>query len=201
MRRAEVVSACVVAAAIYGIVHDEITIRFSREYFTLAHPPLFPGAISSTLLAASWGILGTVWLGAAFGVVLASVVNSEGDLPVSRTRVLRALGLLILTTAAGAGVAGYLGFFLARSSLLRLPGIQAAAPDYGYDSFAAVWCAHLASYFVASIGGLILVGFFWRERGKPNVLPLFPRSGWGVVRVLSLMAAVGVIVTMRWLRH
>jgi len=44
-----------------GIAHDEITVRVCAEYFTIAHPPLFPTA-SRTLLAACWGIAATVGL-------------------------------------------------------------------------------------------------------------------------------------------
>ena len=35
-----ILAACVALACFYGIVHDQVTVRVSIEYFTLAHPPL-----------------------------------------------------------------------------------------------------------------------------------------------------------------
>ena len=32
---------CVMAAVVYGIVHDQFTPRICLEYFTIFHPPIF----------------------------------------------------------------------------------------------------------------------------------------------------------------
>ena len=63
----KIVSLCVAATCLYGVIHDQITIRISPEYFTLAHPAFFPTS-NRTLLALCWGIAATWWIGAAFGL-------------------------------------------------------------------------------------------------------------------------------------
>lgn len=37
----KIVLLCIVAAALYGIVHDQFTARICVEYFSIGHPPLF----------------------------------------------------------------------------------------------------------------------------------------------------------------
>ena len=34
------IAACVVAMAGYGMVQDQFSVRLSREYFTVGHPPI-----------------------------------------------------------------------------------------------------------------------------------------------------------------
>jgi hypothetical protein len=38
----KIILACVAAAIIYGILHDQITARVCVEYFTVFHPPVLP---------------------------------------------------------------------------------------------------------------------------------------------------------------
>jgi hypothetical protein len=51
----KIILACVAAAIIYGILHDQITARVCVEYFTIFHPPVF-ATQSPTLLAFGWGV-------------------------------------------------------------------------------------------------------------------------------------------------
>ena len=51
----------VLAAAGYGIIHDQITARICLEYFTIGHTPVF-ATTSPTLLALGWGVIATWWL-------------------------------------------------------------------------------------------------------------------------------------------
>jgi hypothetical protein len=37
----KIVALCIVAAVVYGIVHDQVTARICLEYFTEFHPPVF----------------------------------------------------------------------------------------------------------------------------------------------------------------
>ncbi len=66
MQKAKIVVFSIVAVVAYGIIHDQITVRLCLEYFTVAHPPLFPTR-SPTLLAICWGTVATVWAGMAAG--------------------------------------------------------------------------------------------------------------------------------------
>ena len=36
-----IVLLCVASAAVYGIVHDQVTARICVEYFTIGHAPVF----------------------------------------------------------------------------------------------------------------------------------------------------------------
>ncbi|HEV8185970.1 MAG TPA: hypothetical protein VGP40_08450, partial [Chthoniobacterales bacterium] len=119
MEKAKVVLLCCLAAALYGIAHDEITVRVCAEYFTIAHPPLFPTA-SRTLLAACWGIAATVWAGAAFGVVLASVSQSDGSPPVPISRLRNSVAGLLCAMAMTALAAGILGLHLLLRSMISV---------------------------------------------------------------------------------
>src|SRR4051794_17299349 len=58
------------AAIVYGVLHDQITAHLCVEYFTIAHPPLFPTR-SPFLLALGWGIVATWWVGLPLGIGLA----------------------------------------------------------------------------------------------------------------------------------
>ena len=58
---------CIIAAVLYGIIHDQFTARICIEYFTIFHPPILHTQ-SPTLLAIGWGILATWWVGVFFAV-------------------------------------------------------------------------------------------------------------------------------------
>ena len=80
MKKLQIVLLSVLAACSYGVIHDQITARLCIEYFTVAHPPLFHTG-STTLLALCWGVSATAGIGAALGVVLAMVSQSDGPTP------------------------------------------------------------------------------------------------------------------------
>ena len=60
-----------VSAVGYGLLHDQVTVRISLEYFTIGHPPLVPTE-DPTLLALAWGVVATWWVGLPLGGLLAS---------------------------------------------------------------------------------------------------------------------------------
>src|ERR1039457_4994451 len=65
MEALKIAFTCVMAAVIYGIVHDQITARICLEFFTFFPPPIFHTQ-SPTLLGIGWGIVATWWVGAFF---------------------------------------------------------------------------------------------------------------------------------------
>jgi len=65
MEALKIAVTCIVAAVLYGIVHDQFTARICIEYFTIFHPPVFHTQ-SPTLLGIGWGILATWWVGVFF---------------------------------------------------------------------------------------------------------------------------------------
>ena len=62
-KAAQIILLSILSACLYGVVHDQITIRVCLEYFTVAHPPYFP-THSPTLLAICWGVAATAGIGA-----------------------------------------------------------------------------------------------------------------------------------------
>ena len=67
MEAVKIALTCVIAAVLYGIVHDQFTARICIEYFTVFHPPIFHTQ-SPTLLGIGWGVVATWWVGAFFSV-------------------------------------------------------------------------------------------------------------------------------------
>lgn len=67
MEALKIAATCVLAAILYGIIHDQFTARICIEYFTVFHPPIFDTQ-SPMLLGIGWGIIATWWVGAFFAV-------------------------------------------------------------------------------------------------------------------------------------
>lgn len=174
MKKLQVVLLCAPAASAYGVVHDQITARVCLEYFTVAHPPLFP-THSVTLLACYWGIAATLGLGVVLGLVLA-LVSQAGPPPAIRLRrLMRSIVLLVVVIATDAVLAGVLGYGLSQRHLIFLPqSLAGVTPARLHDHFLAVWFAHLASYLVGLAGAALLCYRTWLARGQPVVISLFP---------------------------
>lgn len=161
---ARVIFLCVGAAIAYGIVNDQITIRISQEYFTIAHPPIF-GEQPPTTLAILWGVAGTWWIGLFFGIVLA-LSATMGPKPVRESKSLYTPVLCLITIMAGSALAaGIVGYFLCQFGFLNLQhfiGRRALLiPDFKHPSFFCVACAHYAGYFVGAIGAIVMARNVW----------------------------------------
>ena len=64
-----IVLQCVALAIVYGIVHDVVTAHVCVEYFTIGHPTVI-GCTSPVMLALTWGVLATWWVGLGLGLLL-----------------------------------------------------------------------------------------------------------------------------------
>ena len=198
MNKFRIILFSTLAAMTYGILHDQITARVCLEYFTVAHPPIFPTR-SVTMLAVCWGAASTVGIGLAFGTVLALVSQSAGQPPVPvgtlRRKILALLGGMALA-AVGAGAAG---FFLSRRELVPFPtAVAEDIPPALRDRFMAAWFAHLASYLVGLAGSAGLVFRVWSARGRPMIFALYPRQPLAVLRAVGIAVVVAVIVWRRF---
>src|SRR4051812_49332002 len=74
METIKILALSILAAVIYGILHDQITARLCVEYFTVGYPPVFD-TDDPTLLALGWGVIATWWVGAIMGVFLVLVAR------------------------------------------------------------------------------------------------------------------------------
>jgi hypothetical protein len=191
--RVQIILLSIVAACFYGVVHDQITARICIEYFTVAHPPLFH-TTSPTLLALCWGVAATAGIGAILGVVLAWVSQSKGKDPSPVTQIGRSILLLLITMGASAFIAGMAGYQLSTRGLVSIPSpLAVVIPAHQHDYFMAVWFAHCTSYLIGLGGGALLCFRIWQRRGRPSIIPLYPRTRAAAIRA-GCIAAVAIFV-------
>ena len=166
MEFARIVFTCVVMAVLYGIIHDQITVRICLEYFSVFHPPIFP-TNSPTLLALGWGVTATWWAGLLLGFLVALAAQAGRRPKLALRDLLKPMVALLLTMAGAAFLAGISGFILARRGLVTPPVWVASRLDAAsHAGFIADLWAHTASYASAFGGGVILCGFVWRSRRR-----------------------------------
>ncbi len=199
----KIILLCIVAAIVYGILHDQVTARVCVEYFTIGHTPIF-STESPTLLAFGWGILATWWVGLILGILaaLASGVGAWPKLDVAQL-VRPIIGLLIVMAVVSL-LEGITGYRLAKASGLVLPEpFGHRIPKAHHCLFFADSLAHLASYLVGVIGGLILCLQVLVQRRrmthgngtKPTGYPIVVVSRWTARSVsIPLFGLVAVFV-------
>jgi hypothetical protein len=156
METIKIIGLVILAAVIYGIIHDQITARLCLEYFTVFHPDIFHTR-SPTLLGVGWGIWATWWVGLFLGIPLALAARAGKQFRRSARSLIKPLGAMMLTTAVFALLTGTAGYLMERNGTISLSPDwnNAVAPDHR-PAFVADWFAHVTSYIVGFICGLIL---------------------------------------------
>jgi hypothetical protein len=164
MESLKIVALCLLAGALYGVVHDQVTARVCLEYFTVFHPDVFH-THSPTLLALGWGVLATWWVSVILGIFLA-IAARAGSSPKATAidlapKVLRLLIVMALCALA-AGISGY---------FLQGFGMEYYATDIPkqirHNFYADLW-AHNASYLSGFVGGIVLCVIVWRGRSHAS---------------------------------
>jgi len=152
------------AAIVYGILHDQVTAHVCVEYFTIAHPPVFP-TTSPFLLAIGWGVIATWWVGLPLGVALALAARVGGAPRLTLLELRLPILVLMLTSGVLALISGLVGAALVASGLAEIPGGWAETiPPAKHVAFSADAWAHVASYASGAVGGLILIAHtVWRR--------------------------------------
>lgn len=155
----KIVLLSIVAAIIYGILHDQITARVCVEYFTIGHPPIFKSE-SPTLLAFGWGVIATWWAGLSVGIPAAFAAR-VGSWPRMTVRdMIRPILYLLITMGLLALIAGVSGYFASRAGAAWLvEPLASRVPTERHDLFLAAGAAHLASYGAGFLGGLAISGW------------------------------------------
>lgn len=170
MRFIRIVLSTSAALWLYGVIHDQITVRVSPEYFTLGHPSLVATA-SPTLLALAWGSATTLPAGLALGFLLAGVATNGRRRPLLGLQdLMPLLGGLILAMATVAIVSGLAGWTLSRVDAASLHGplAEQLAPDVQQRYLAVRW-AHGGAYLSGIVGSVVLVVTAWRRREARHV--------------------------------
>src|SRR5580693_877461 len=119
METLKIIAMCLLAGALYGVLHDQVTARVCLEYFTVFHPDVFH-TTSPTLLALGWGVLATWWVSLPLGVVLALCARLGSRPRVSAQELRRPILVLLGAMAVCAVLSGALGAMLAQHSLVTL---------------------------------------------------------------------------------
>ena len=165
MESLKIVFLSIAAGVLYGIVHDQITVRICVEYFTVFHPPLVPADFPATLVALAWGVVATWWVGAILGIALALAARAGRRAKLTTRSVLPLIGRLLLVMAVSATVFGVAGFVLAKEGMVVPPSwVQSHLLPSRFPDFMADWWAHSASYCSAFLGSIALCVIAYRKR-------------------------------------
>ena len=160
----KIIGFATIAAVAYGILHDQVTAHVCVEYFTIAHPPLFPTE-SPLLLAIGWGIIATWWVGLLLGILLAGAARLGRNAKLSLVHLRRPIVLLMVISGGIALLSGLVGASLTAFDVIRLPGEWASAiPSQSWAAFAFALWAHSASYLVGASGGVFLTVLTLKHR-------------------------------------
>jgi hypothetical protein len=168
MEALKIAATCVIAAVLYGIVHDQFTARICIEYFTIFHPPIFHTQ-SPTLLGIGWGIVATWWVGVFFAVPLILAARAGSHPLLRASALLPSIAMLLGVMAASAVLFGVTGYVLARMGVLATDWLTFTASPATRYHFMADWWAHTASYGAAFAGGIVLCIVTYRRRLRPSV--------------------------------
>jgi hypothetical protein len=149
----------ILAAVIYGILHDQVTARVCIEYFTVGHPDLGRPEVfhssNPTVIGIAWGIVATWWVGFMLGVPLAVVARAGSRPKRSARSLVRPIAILMAVNAVCALIAGTAGWIAVSRG--GSAGIAHFLPPETQAPFIADWYAHQSSYSVGFIGGLIVL--------------------------------------------
>jgi hypothetical protein len=152
------------AAIVYGILHDLVTAHLCVEYFTIAHPPVFPTR-SPFFLALGWGIIATWWVGLALGIGLAAAARIGNAPRLGLAALRRPIVIVMVGSAVSALLAGVAGAALVASGAAPVPGGWGdVIPPAKHVAFSADAWAHMASYGAGALGGLLVIAHTIRRR-------------------------------------
>jgi hypothetical protein len=157
MKFIAIVLICVLGAILYGIVHDQITIRVCPEYFTVAHPHII-NTSSLTVLALTWGVVATWWVGLPLGVLVGVAARVGSPPRLELPTVIRAIVVLLLLMGVLAAAAGGIAWAMHLGETFRksAPDLASDIDQSHHDRFVAAWVAHSVSYGAGALGGISL---------------------------------------------
>ncbi|MEM1059728.1 MAG: hypothetical protein AAGK14_10810 [Verrucomicrobiota bacterium] len=176
MKALAIIFLAVLAAIVFGIVHDQITARVSIEYFTVAHPPMIGlgRSDSPTINGIYWGIVATWWVGLPLGIGLAVAARAGKRPKLSARQLFHPILFLLICMLGIAAIAGLVGYILAENGSIELNRwLARKIPSEQHSSFIAVGAAHFVSYLSGAIGGVVLWVWVWfrRKRLEPLAGP------------------------------
>ena len=168
LERFKIIGLCILAAVVYGEIHDQITARICVEYFNPGHPPIFGGTLNPTLLALGWGAIATWWVGFLLGVPLALCCTVGKWPPIKAQHLVLPLTVTLLVLGGLAFCSGLGGHLAAQRGQYPLDA-DLNDPNIPLDlrvRFATVHATHLGSYGFGALEGLALCLWAWWRRRR-----------------------------------
>lgn len=168
MRFLAIILLAVLAAIIYGLIHDQITARICLEYFTIGHPRLIDSN-SPTILACFWGVVATWWVGLPLGIGLGLAARAGGRPKLNPAQLVLPIAKLLGCMYGVAAVFGVIGYATAKAGIFRLMGpLASSVPREKHVAFLTDAWAHSGSYLAGIVGGVTLCILTWRRRRKSS---------------------------------
>lgn len=159
MEGLRIVALCVLAAVVYGVVHDQVTARLCLEYFTIGHARIIASE-SPTVLAFVWGVVATWWAGLLLGIPLALAARCGTHSLINASQLVRPVIFLLIAMGLIAAAGGAGGYVLADRGDIRLSGwLASQVPNDRHVWFMTALWVHSASYLAGFVGGMGLVGW------------------------------------------
>lgn len=163
----------IAGAVFYGVAHDMITAHVCVEYFTVMHPRIIDSE-SPVALAIAWGVVATWWAGLVAGLLVSACARIGRWPKLPPARVLGWMLRLLPVMAAGAAIAGLIGYAAAYLDLIRLiPRFRAGVGAASENRALAVGAAHIASYLFGAIGSLVIAVLALLARQREAILATF----------------------------
>ncbi len=161
-----IVLLAIAAAIVYGIAHDLVTAHVCVEYFTIGHPQILPTE-DPVALAIAWGVIATWWVGLLLGLPLAFAALRGPRPPRTALSLVRPIATLLAVMAVFAAAAGAIGYACARQgSVFLLEPLASQVPAERHAAFIGDLWAHVASYLIGFVGGIVLTVRTWRSRRR-----------------------------------
>lgn len=147
----------------YGVVHDQITARVCIEYFTVGHRFLI-SSDSPGLLGLFWGVAGTAGMSFLFGIGLYYSLY-RGPWPrYEIKKIIPVVLIMLLICGVFALLVGIAGYEMSKYGIYETEWSQVLDIDTA-NRFHGVWFAHIVSYSVGFVGGmLILVSVIYKRK-------------------------------------
>ena len=153
----------ILAACAYGIAHNLVTAHVCVEYFLPPiHPIIFP-TDSPIILALTWGIIATWWVGLLLGILLAAVCRLGRRPKLTVGNIVRPALILFVCLYVVSMLLGVIGYIAWHSGFFTWILLDDIAPErHARFVFNAV--AHESAYFFGAIGGIVLMFHLWKKR-------------------------------------
>jgi hypothetical protein len=183
MHGLRIVGLALIAAIGYGVVHEGITALVSPEHITLGHVDLWAGYLKSTrgpglqpalsdraflaLMALKWALIHTGFFGLVLGLCVAIAARAGGRPKLAASELHQPIGIMLVSMAASAALAGVVAGLLAANDQLSLPRVpMLTLPDDRHVPYLSAHWMHVASYTIGGLGAAVLVAWAWRKRNS-----------------------------------